>query len=194
MTIFDGLASRYDAGMRPLEWLFFRRLRRQIFPLLTGHVLELGLGTGINLPLYGTEAQVTGCDTSAEMLACAADRSTQAYVRLAQADVQHLPFAESSFDIVTASLLFCSVVDPAQGLSEVRRVLRPGGRLVLLEHQRGLGVGAWLTELLHPVWYAGNGVCHLNRETAQAVDEAGFRIERVDRYVLGIVRVIDAVR
>ena len=81
MSIFDGLSSIYDRGMLPLEWLVFRRLRRRVFPSLHGSVLELGVGTGINLPLYEPGARVTGCDASGEMLAWAGRRLTQGRVK-----------------------------------------------------------------------------------------------------------------
>ncbi len=192
MSIFDDVSSVYDRGMQPLEWLIFRRLRRRMFPLLRGDVLELGVGTGVNLPLYKPEARVVGCDASGEMLAWAARRHPRAPVTLVQADAQRLPFTDGSFDVVTASLLFCSVADPAQGLAESRRVLRPGGRLVLLEHTRGSGLGAWLTEAFHPLWRTWSRECHLNRERTRAVAEAGFKVQHVERHALGIVRVIEA--
>jgi len=192
MSVFNGLSSIYDLGMRPLEWLIFRRLRRRVFPSLRGDVLELGAGTGVNLPLYGAGARVTACDYSGEMLAWSAQRRAQAPVTLVQTDAQHLPFADSSFDVVTASLLFCSVTDPALGLAEARRVLRAGGRLVLLEHTRGSGLGAWLTDTFHPLWCAWSRECHLNRETARTVAGAGFKIQRVERHALGVVQVIEA--
>jgi len=196
MSVFDGLSSIYDLGMLPLEYLMLRRLRRQTFPLLRGDVLEIGVGTGVNLPLYGPEARVTGCDASGEMLAWAA-RRPQSRPRngaaLAQTDVQRLPFLDGSFDVVAASFLFCSVTDPAQGLAEARRVLRPGGRLVLLEHTRGnSGLGAWLTDTLYPAWKTWSKECHLNRETAQTVAQVGFQVRRVERHAMGIVRVIEA--
>ncbi len=192
MGVFNDIASVYDVGLWPLELLIFRRLRQQIFPALSGNVLELGVGTGVNLPLYGPQARVMGSDASKEMLGWAARRCVEACVGLAQSDVQRLPFADGSFDAVAASLLFCSVADPARGLGEVRRVLRPGGRLVLLEHTRGNGVGAWLTDTLHPLWHTWARDCHLNRETARTVSEVGFQVQRVDEHALGIVRVIEA--
>jgi ubiquinone/menaquinone biosynthesis C-methylase UbiE len=157
-------------------------------------VLELGVGTGVNLPFYGPETRVTAVDASPQMLRHAARRQTRAPVRFVQADVHHLPFADDSFDAVTGSLLFCSVEDPPRALAEVLRVLRPGGRLRLVEHTRGTGLGAWLTDRLHPLWYGWNGVCHLNRETTRAVVEAGFREVREERHLLGIVRRIEGVK
>ena len=211
------LASAYDRGMLLLELLIFRRLRRRIFPRLRGAVLELGVGTGVNLPLYEPGVRVTGCDASRDVMIWSTRRPTQASVTLAQADAQRLPFADGSFDVVTGSLVFCSIADPAQGLAEARRVLRhpepacpkhgrgaegrcselvegrPGGRLVLLEHTRGSGLGAWLTDNLHPLWDTWSHECRLNRETVQSVAVAGFHVQQVEKHALGIVRVIEAV-
>jgi len=207
--VFKNLASAYDRGMLLLELLIFRRLRRRIFPRLRGAVLELGVGTGVNLPLYEPGARVTGCDASRDVMIWSTRRPTQASVKLAQADAQRLPFADGSFDVVTGSLVFCSIADPAQGLAEARRVLRhpepappkhgrgaegqPGGRLILLEHTRGSGLGACLTDNLHPLWDTWSDECRLNRETVQSVAAAGFYVQRVEKHALGIVRVIEAV-
>lgn len=193
MTVYDDLASRYDQEMSFLERLLFRRLRVHLFPALQGRVLELAVGTGVNLPLYPPGAHVTACDLSPEMLAQAALRAANR-VPLVRADAQHLPFASESFDVVSASLAFCSISDPAAGLAEARRVLCPGGQLALLEHTRGSGAGAYLTDLLHPVWRAISRDCNLNRETATGVAQAGFLITHVRRYLLGIVQLIEATR
>jgi len=192
MSIYDEISGVYDCGMLPLEWLVLRRLRRRVFPHLRGDVLELGVGTGVNLPLYGPETRVVACDTSRQVLRQAAHRHLQARVSFVQADAQRLPFASGSFAIAAASLLFCSVRDPVQGLKEARRVLRRDGRLVLLEHTRGSGVGGSLTRLLDPLWRTWSRECHLDRETTRSVVEAGFVLRRVERHWLGIVRVIEA--
>jgi ubiquinone/menaquinone biosynthesis C-methylase UbiE len=199
--IFDGLVSGYDLGMLPLELVALRRLRRRAFSGLEGRVMELGVGTGVNLSLYGPGASVVAVDASRPMLDAAVRRPTRAKVWPIQADAQALPFADGSFESVTASLVFCSISDPAQGLAEARRVLRKptagereAGRLVLVEHTRGSGLGAWLTDLLNPLWMLFSRVCHLNRETVQTVVEAGFRLVRLETRVLGIFRLIEAVR
>lgn len=194
MSVFDGLASGYDLGMLPLELLALRALRAEAFGSVSGNVLEVGVGTGVNLPLYAGDAQVVAVDASRPMVEVAAGRRTGATTRAVEADVQHLPFADGAFDTVTGSLLFCSVADPERGLRELERVLVRGGQLRLVEHTRGDGLGAWLTDLFHPLWFAFNGVCHLNRETVETVARAGFRLTRLKSRVLGIFRLIEAVK
>jgi ubiquinone/menaquinone biosynthesis C-methylase UbiE len=178
--------------MRLLEVLLLRRLRRRIFPRVRGLVLELGTGTGVNLPYYDSSASVVALDRSGEMLAQAAHRSSRACVELVQADVERLPFADSAFDGVSGALVFCSVAAPERGLSEAHRVLQPGGRLVLLEHMRGNGLGAVLTAMVQPVWGLWSSECRLDRETVQEVVRAGFCLSEIGHHVLGIVRSIEA--
>jgi len=194
MDVFDGLAAGYDVGMLPLELAILRRLRQRAFPPLEGAVLELGVGTGVNLPLYGPGAEVVALDASRPMLSTAAARRTRARVRFVQAEVERIPFPDGVFDAVAGSLLFCSVADPVEALAEVRRVLAPGGRLVLVEHTRGNGLGAWLTDVLNPLWMLFSKVCHLNRETVQEVVGAGFRLVRLEERLLGVFRLIEAVK
>jgi ubiquinone/menaquinone biosynthesis C-methylase UbiE len=191
--MFDAVASVYDRGMLLLEWLIFRRLRKRLFSPLKGDVLELGTGTGINLPLYGPDAYPVACDRSLQMLRFAAGRAASRQVPLVRADVQRLPFRDGAFGVVTASLLLCSVANPARALAEARRVLRATGRLVLLEHMRGEGLGRLLTDLLTPLWRVWSRECHLNRETVLAVVAAGFRLRRMEPHALGIVRIVEAV-
>jgi ubiquinone/menaquinone biosynthesis C-methylase UbiE len=192
---FDLFASRYDLGMLPLEWLLLRRLRRRIFPALRGRVLELGAGTGVNLPLYRSGAEVVAVDQSSEMLALARRRRRQAPISWVQADAQALPFADATFQQVMTSLLFCSVPDPLQGLQEIRRVLTPGGWLVMLEHVRGeRGSMRLLTDWLERPWHRLSQSCHLNRETARLVAESGLRVVCASRHGLGIFQMIVAVK
>jgi ubiquinone/menaquinone biosynthesis C-methylase UbiE len=105
-----------------------------------------------------------------------------------------LAFASETFDTVVGSLVFCSVIDPGRALAEIRRVLRrPGGRLLLLEHQRPrVRPLAWLVDLANVPWYAFNGRCHLNRQTQQAIVDTGFEIERVEGRLGGLLRLIVA--
>jgi SAM-dependent methyltransferase len=155
-------------------------------------VLEVGVGTGANL--YLASSHVVAVDASAEMLAVARRRPTPAIVHLSQTDVHHIAFADATFDEVVGSFLLCNVTDPLAVLQEVRRVLRPGGRLLLLEHVRGAHPWvARLTDLLDLPWHAWSQGCHLNRETEATVASAGFTITHSERYALGVVQLIEAV-
>jgi ubiquinone/menaquinone biosynthesis C-methylase UbiE len=203
---FDRLALPYDRGMAPLERLWLRQMRAAMMPVAQGRVLEIGVGTGANLPFYHPHA-VTGLaaiDESAEMLAAAARRAEalpqatgnpgRMRIDLAQMDVEGLAFGDRTFDTVVGSLVLCSVVDQRRALAEIRRVLvRPGGRLLLMEHMRPqVRPLAWLADVANLPWYAVNGRCHLNRQTQEVVSRAGFRLERVDSHVGGLFRLIVA--
>lgn len=203
---FDRLAAPYDRGMAPLERLWLRQMRAAMMPHAEGRVLEIGVGTGANLPFYHAPAVagLAAVDESAEMLATAARRAgalSQAAsgplsmrVDLAQMDVEHLAFGDGTFDTVVGSLVLCSVLDQRRALAEIRRVLaRPRGRLLLMEHMRPRTRPlAWLSDAANSPWYAVNGRCHLNRPTQEVVSRAGFRLERVDSHLGGLFRLIVA--
>ena len=193
---FDRIASPYDRGMAPLERLGLARLRARLVPHARGKVLEVGVGTGANLPFYPAATCVTAIDESPDMLAVAASRAEGlgACVSLGLMDVESLAFPAGYFDTVVASLVFCSVVDQGRALAELRRVLdKPDGRILLLEHTRPhLRPLAWLADLLNVPWYAFNGRCNINRETHKAVAGAGFELERVESVLGGLVRLIVA--
>jgi ubiquinone/menaquinone biosynthesis C-methylase UbiE len=183
----------YDLFMLPLEIGILGRLRRRLFPYARGRVLELGVGTGVNLPLYQESVHLLAVDLEYDMLARASRRRRAAQLLCAQADVADLPFADHSFDQVFTSLLFCSVKDPVRGMSEIRRVLRPGGWLTMLEHVRGQNcLTRWITDRLDQSWYRLNGSCHVNRETAQVVQDRGFNIVCSTQHAMGIVQIIMA--
>ncbi|HSJ55704.1 MAG TPA: methyltransferase domain-containing protein [Anaerolineae bacterium] len=190
---FDRIASPYDRGMAPLEKLWLRRMRARLLPWARGRVLEVGVGTGVNLPLYPDRVSVVAIDESAEMLAVAQQRALR-HVHLARMDAERLAFADATFDTVVTSLVLCSVVEPERALGELRRVLSPpGGRLLLLEHMRPWNRPlALLVDLANVPWYAFNGRCHLNRRTQDAVAAAGFSIEHVEGAAGGFLRLIVA--
>ena len=192
MGVGSSVAGDYDRWMRPLERLLVGQLRRSIFPQLRGRVLELGVGTGVNLPLYESGVRVIAIDRSPEMLSRAAGRQSQASVSLVEADVHRLPFVDSAFDTVSGALVFCSIASPDMGLKEARRVLHAAGRLALVEHTRGSGLGSALTGALQPLWGIWSRECRLDRETVRAVASAGFRPGRVEQHALGIFRTIVA--
>jgi ubiquinone/menaquinone biosynthesis C-methylase UbiE len=193
MSVFDRISCSYDLGMLPLEWLVLRRLRRRLYPYAHGRVLELGVGTGVNLPLYEPVSEIVAVDLSETMLERAQSRRTRARVEYARADVEYLPFVDKAFGQVFTSLLFCSVANPARGLAEIRRVLRSGGWLIMLEHVRGeQRLLQRMTDWLDRPWHRFNGSCHINRDTASTVRESGFRLIYSSRHGLGLFQIIVA--
>lgn len=193
---FARIAAPYDRGMAPLEKLWLREMRGRLLPRAKGRVLEVGVGTGANLPFYDGSACLTAVDESTEMLEVAIKRasSLNRSVHSAQTDVEHLSFPAGHFDTAVASLVLCSVINQHRALSELRRVLRrPRGQLLLLEHMRPYrGPAAWLTDLANIPWYTFNGRCHLNRKTEQVLVRAGFEIEQVESRLGGFLRLIVA--
>jgi ubiquinone/menaquinone biosynthesis C-methylase UbiE len=167
----------YDAGMVLLEKTGLGRWRAWLAgDVSRGRVLDLGCGTGRNLPLYGKDACAIGLDPCQASLLKARRRSPG--VSLVRARAEALPFRDGTFDTVVSGLVFCSVSDPPRGLAEARRVLRPGGVLRMLEHVRASGrVAAWLQDRTQPAWTWFTGGCHPNRDTEAAVRAAGFEID-----------------
>jgi ubiquinone/menaquinone biosynthesis C-methylase UbiE len=193
--IYDRNARWYDLMQAPMERLGARRWRANLLDGVAGDVLEVGVGTGKNLPLYERDAVVTAIDPSIRMLDQARQHASAASVgaEFVQAQAERLPFDGASFDAVVASFVFCSVTDPLAGLREARRVLRPGGELRLLEHQRPSGHAlARLFDVLDPLARRLTGAS-INRPTEENVRRAGFggvTAQHLDRF--GIVRLITA--
>jgi phosphatidylethanolamine/phosphatidyl-N-methylethanolamine N-methyltransferase len=191
---YERIAPVYDLLEWPME-LLFSRWRRDLWNSVDGgEVLELGVGTGKNLAYHPVRVRVTAVDFSPRMLkrARAKARRIGVSVKLELADVQTLPYPEHSFDTAVATFVFCSVPDPVLGLREVRRVLRPGGRLVLLEHVlserrclRRLMKG--LAPLVRRLYGAS-----IDRDTVGNVNAAGFSNVKATDLALDIVKRIEA--
>ena len=148
---------------------------------LSGDVLEIGCGTGPNFEYYPADARVTATDYNEHMLPKArADAETAAAsIELRLAHASALPFDDASFDAVVSTLVLCSVPDLGQALSELRRVLKPGGTLRIFEHVRSDRRWVAAMQLIaNPAWGLVGDGCHLNRDTVSAVRSAGFEIER----------------
>ena len=166
-------------------------LRREAIEQARGIVLEVGAGSGLNFHLYPAEQveRVEAIEPDSTMLRYARQRQAGAAVpiTLTQAPAEALPFAAASFDSVVCTLVLCSVGDPARALAEIRRVLKPGGALLLFEHVRAEGrVTARLQSMATPFQKRLAGNCHLNRDTAQAVAQAGFQITTLRRVSGGL--------
>jgi SAM-dependent methyltransferase len=152
-------------------------------------ILEVGAGTGLNFAHYPRGVSGAATEPSREMLRRAREKTRPAGIRLVQNSAEALPFADDSFDAAFATLVFCSVASPPEAFAELRRVVRAGGRVVLLEHVRPEG-------LLGPVFDAFSFFTvrlfrdHFNRRTAEEARRAGLRLLRVERHALGIIQLI----
>jgi ubiquinone/menaquinone biosynthesis C-methylase UbiE len=192
---YDRIASLYDF-MEALMEGRFSDWRKRAWSLVTGQqVLEVGVGTGKNIPHYPSGAHVTGVDLSEKMLAHARKKAErlESPVTLFQMDAQALDFPDDSFDSAIATCVFCSVPDPVLGLQEVARVVKPEGRIVLLDHVRSENpLLGRLMDWLDPLVARLIGP-HINRRTVENVRRAGLAIERVkDMDPGGIVKLIVA--
>jgi ubiquinone/menaquinone biosynthesis C-methylase UbiE len=161
-----------------------RRERQRLLPLAAGDVLEVGIGSGLNLLHYSTGvSRLWGVDSSPELLRLAGRRAARMPfpVELIEQSAERLPFEDERFDTVVTTFTLCSIPDVRGALGEMRRVLRPGGRLVFIEHGRAPDprVTAW-QDRLTPVWKRIGGGCHLNREMDGLITRAGFTIERLE--------------
>lgn len=191
-VVYDRVAGVYDWYTSPMEAFGGRRARRRLFGRAHGRVLELGVGTGLNLTTYPSDVAVTGIDISPRMLARARRRVRNLGLRadLAVADIEALPFPDASFDTVTAACVFCSVGDPVRGLREAARVAHPGGQVLLYEHVRPDNpVAGRLTDLVSPLTRRLFGP-ELNRRTERNAQTAGLQLVEVRRH--GIWREIVA--
>src|SRR5229473_1319653 len=165
------------------ERSFMEPLRKEIIDQARGLVLEIGAGNGLNFAFYDpdTVERVEATEPDSAMLGYARERAAAARVpvNLTQAPVENLPFADESFDSVVVTLVFCSVGDPLRGLREVRRVLKPGGSLLMVEHVSARGaIAATIQNIITPITRVVAGNCHWNRNTEKTVIEAGFRVEQ----------------
>jgi len=177
---YNRIAFCYDLMDAPLELLRFASWRPKIRDRIKGsRALEVGVGTGKNLDYYPDGVEVTAIDLSPRMLKRAQKRAglLGLDVRLLEMDAQCLAFPDNCFDTVFASFVFCSVPDPVQGLRELRRVCKPDGRLLLLEHMRPdnelLGI---LFDALNPLIVRMMGA-NINRRTIENIKMAGWQIQ-----------------
>jgi ubiquinone/menaquinone biosynthesis C-methylase UbiE len=179
------MAAVYDGMMRGSEAACLGQWRAELLRELSGAVLEIGAGTGATLSLYPKAVtRLVMCEPDPHMRRkLEAKRGTAANVEISAFSIQDLSFKENSFDAVVSSLVLCSVPDQAAALAQIRRVLKPGGRLVFLEHVLAEGKPNRLKwqRRVEPVWKHLMGNCHLTRRTEAAIEAAGFRIERIQR-------------
>lgn len=157
--------------------------RQRIIPTATGRVLEIGIGSGLNLPFYGDVAEVVGLEPSERLVAMARKSAADAPVdvRLETGSAEALPFEDGRFDTVVSTWTLCSIPDVRVALTEMRRVLKPGGQMIFMEHGASPdhGVAAWQRRV-DPIWTRFAGGCHINRHIDDLIAGAGFAIDRME--------------
>jgi len=157
--------------------------REKVVPAAEGRVVEIGLGSGLNLPFYDPSkvTSVIGVDPAGEMLARAGKRTggLRFPVEMAALEGEALPFEAASADTVVITYSLCTIPDPAQALSEMRRVLKPGGKLLFAEHGAApdAGVARWQKRLDRWIWPRIAGGCHLSRHPDSLIENAGFALD-----------------
>ena len=187
--IYDKLAKYYDRAFAPFERRFLNRWRAETLGLLPegAAILEIGAGTGANFPFYPRFRHAVSSEISIKMLEIA--RTKAVAINFVQANAEDLPFGESVFDAAFATLVFCSIPDPAVAFGEVQRVVRPFGRVVLLEHVRPSGAFGYLFDLINFVTVAAIED-HFNRRTAETAKNAGLHVVEVREKAAGVVNLI----
>ncbi|ACG73209.1 Methyltransferase type 11 [Anaeromyxobacter sp. K] len=180
----------YDLGLSLAERGLVGRWRRWLAGGARGRTLDLGTGTGRNLPLAPGGVRILALDPHPQNLARARRRGPG--VPMVRARAEALPFRDGAFDTVLCALVLCSVEDPPRALAELRRVLRPGGDLRAMEHVRPAGLAGRIHDLLQPAWTRLTGGCHPNRDTERTIAEAGFELVPASREARGNLRRLEA--
>jgi ubiquinone/menaquinone biosynthesis C-methylase UbiE len=188
-SYWDKTLASYDKQMRFCDRVLFADSRAWVCAQATGHTLEVAIGTGLNVPFYTGEVQLTGIDFSPAMLGIARRRAEQLgrAADLREANAVALPFPDASFDTVVCTFSLCAIPDERRAVSEMTRVLRPGGLLLLADHVAG---ASWpvraIQRLLEAVTVPLQGE-HFLRRPLRQVQAEGLHIERRERFKLGLV-------
>ncbi len=186
---YNRLANKYDLFDKPFELFIISSLRRKLLSQARGRVLEIAIGTGANLHHYPPDMEVVGIDVSEGMLQQARCKNPKRSptVSLAQMDSQFLAFSDNIFDTVVCSLALCTVPNPVKSLKQMTRVLRPGGKILLLEHIKSSNrLIAWIQEKTSPRQEKRMG-CSFVKRTPEAVNEAGLVTESLARSLFGVM-------
>ncbi|AKG03541.1 SAM-dependent methyltransferase [Salimicrobium jeotgali] len=189
----EEIKKRYDrvSGVFDMmDHMIKDKWRKDLLKDLDGSVLEIGVGTGANLPFYPETAEVTGIDFSRKMLKKAEEKAAflPGSIALREMDAENLEFPDDSFDYVVSTCVFCSVPDPVRGLREINRVVKPEGKVLMLEHMRSdtEWIGKMM-DVLNPVGLHIVGA-NINRETMTNIQKAGLRVEEQELLFSTIMR------
>lgn len=180
----------YTPIMQPVEKQFLSALRQKHIPSLSGHVLEIGSGSGANFPYYRAATKVTAIEPNDRMRkqSLPAQLHAQVPIRTLGSSAERLPFEDNTFDSVVCTLVLCSVDDPIRVLQELKRVCKPGAAAYFLEHvQIPQPAAARLQHNITPVWKHFCDGCHLDRPTRSHIERTGWSITRTDAYFQGFL-------
>jgi ubiquinone/menaquinone biosynthesis C-methylase UbiE len=178
-------SALYDRGLKATEGAGLREMRRQVLSGAEGRTLDVGAGTGANLGLFPeavTELVLAEPDPHMLKQLRAKVEEGRAEAEVVAAAAERLPFADASFDSAVFTLVLCTVPDPAAALAEVSRVLRPGGKVLFIEHVRSRDpdLARWQDRLERPWRFLGDG-CHCNRDTIATIESSPLTLEKVER-------------
>ena len=192
---YNRIAPLYNLMEFSAELAGYGKWRKLLWSKVEGNkILEVGVGTGKNLPYYPRGAEIVAIDFSEKMLERAVEKAAKlgTSVTLLQMDVQSLVFDDNTFDTVLGSFVFCSVPDPILGLREIARVCKPGGKVLMLEHVLSANrITAWLMNLANPIVVRVMGA-NINRQTVDNVTKSGLMLERVTDLGAGVFKLIEA--
>jgi demethylmenaquinone methyltransferase/2-methoxy-6-polyprenyl-1,4-benzoquinol methylase len=179
---YNRIAPIYELLDLPLEIFFFREWRKEALSGLSGKVLEVGVGTGRNLNYYPAGCRVIGIDKSEGMLHKAREKAEgRKSITLYPMDAERLEFPDNSFDYVVTTFVLCTIPDPVKALKEMRRVLKPSGELIALEHvHSNYPFIDFIEHLINPVLFFLLGD-HTTRHTVKNIEEAGFTIKEAKK-------------
>ncbi len=183
---YDRISSLFDV----MDHMIQSSWRKKLLENLYGNVLEVGVGTGSNLSYYPANVHVTGIDFSPKMLAKAYEKvdKSKSKIVLKEMDVQQMHFPDYTFDFVVSTCVFCSVPDPVQGLKEIRRAVKPEGKILMLEHMRSENsLAGIILDLINPLTVRIIGA-NVNRNTIKNIEKAGLKIEKQSFLMTSIMR------
>ena len=166
--------------MEPLEKAFLRDQREKLFHSIQGNILEIGVGTGTNQPFLQNQGSVILSEPSWTMCQKLREKNVHMPLQILTCPAEELPFSDECFDIVVSTLVLCTVPHPLKALYEIRRILRPNGRLLFLEHIRAQGLRSIFQSLFQPLWTRIGCGCHPNRKTLEFISSVGLKIRQVE--------------
>jgi ubiquinone/menaquinone biosynthesis C-methylase UbiE len=192
---YSRISRFYDFYEYPIELFLYKKLRTEVISFAKKKTLEVGVGTGKNLPYYESEIDLTAIDFSSGMLEIARHKYGKTNLKkltFKEMDVQKLSFNDNTFDTIISTFVFCTVSDPISGLKELRRVLKPSGKAIFLEHMKSNNKFINIHLFLINIFSQRILGTSMLRNTQENIQSVGFTIESVNNKVFDVVRIIIA--